>query len=241
MESTAELTVTPGVDPAGVSDVVLHRPQEAPANAPVERLHVPLGLRIFEIAVASVALIVTAPIMLWMAILIRRGTPGPVLFTQPRLGVGAVPFRFIKFRTLYADARSRFPELYAYKYTPEQIETLHFKVVGDPRVTPQGQWMRKLSIDELPNFWCVLKGDMALVGPRPEIVEMLPYYDQNTRRKFTVRPGITGLAQISGRGRLSFRDTVNYDLEYIDRRSVWLDLKILATTVVMVIFRDGAF
>lgn len=207
----------------------------------VPKLHVPLGVRVFEISVALVMLVITAPIMLWMAVLIRRGTPGPALFFQKRLGVGAVPFRFVKFRTLYADARERFPELYAYRYTPEQMQTLHFKVESDPRVTPQGQWMRRLSIDELPNFWCVLKGDMALVGPRPEIVEMLPYYDDVTRTKFSVRPGVTGLAQVSGRGRLSFHDTVAYDLEYIRRRSFLLDLKILLVTVKMVLFRDGAF
>lgn len=205
------------------------------------RVRVPLATRALEILVASSALLLTAPIMLWIAVLIKRGTPGKVIFLQQRLGIGAVPFTFVKFRTMYVDARQRFPQLYAYSYSPQDMKTLRFKVEVDPRVTPQGTWMRKLSIDELPNFWCVLKGDMALVGPRPEIPEMLPYYSSETLAKFSVRPGITGLAQISGRGRLTFHDTVALDLEYVRARTLWLDVKILLTTIRMVLFRDGAF
>lgn len=236
METQTELTLGAGnaAPSAGTATPphAVHRPH---------RLPVPWTTRAFEIVVASTVLILTLPIMLWIAFLIKRGTPGPALFFQKRLGTGAVPFTFVKFRTLYADARERFPELYAYKYTPEEMETLRFKVEVDPRVTPQGSWMRKLSIDELPNFWCVLKGDMALVGPRPEIPEMLQYYDEEGRKKFSVRPGITGLAQVSGRGRLTFRDTVAYDVEYVRRRSFLFDLQILFTTVKMVFFRVGAF
>ncbi len=208
---------------------------------PGELQGVPVLTRLFEIPMAIVALIVTAPVMLFVATVVWWGTPGPVLFRQQRLGIGARPFSFYKFRTMYADARTRFPELYAYDYTPGDIEQLYFKVEDDPRVTPQGQWLRRLSIDELPNFWCVLKGDMALVGPRPEIPEMLRYYDADTIKKFSVRPGVTGLAQISGRGRLSFNDTVACDLEYVRTRSFMLDMKILFKTVWMVLVRHGAF
>jgi lipopolysaccharide/colanic/teichoic acid biosynthesis glycosyltransferase len=176
-----------------------------------------------------------------MAILIRRGTPGPILFFQQRVGTGEKCFGFVKFRTLYADARTRWPELYKYSYSKEQLDGLRFKVEQDPRVTPQGVWMRKSTLDELPNFWNVLTGDMALVGPRPEIPEMLPYYDGEMRQKFTVRPGITGLAQISGRGRLGFHETVRLDIEYARNRSFLLDLKILALTVIKIMTRDGAF
>jgi lipopolysaccharide/colanic/teichoic acid biosynthesis glycosyltransferase len=114
------------------------------------------------------------------------------------MGINRKPFRFVKFRTLYADARQRFPKLYSYQYTAEELEQLKFKVEDDPRVTPQGRWMRRSTLDELPNFWNVLTGDMALVGPRPEIPEMLRYYHGDMLLKFTVRPGITGMAQISG-------------------------------------------
>ena len=108
-------------------------------------------------------------------------------------------------------------------------------------MTPQGQWLRKSTLDELPNFWKVLTGEMALVGPRPEIPEMLPYYDREALLKFKVRPGVTGLAQISGRGRLSFHDTVALDVEYVLNRSLFLDLKIILLTVQKIVTRDGAF
>ena len=236
----AQSQFSPGDDELAFSSAA-PAPRVTNVSTAPAKIRVSPVTRLFEIVVASIALVVTAPIMLWIAVLIKRGTPGPALFRQKRLGIGAVPFDFVKFRTLYADARERFPELYAYKYTPQEMETLRFKVENDPRVSPQGEWMRKLSIDELPNFWCVLKGDMALVGPRPEIPEMLQYYDEEGRKKFSVRPGITGLAQISGRGRLTFRDTVAYDLDYVRRQSFLFDMYILLQTVKKVLFRDGAF
>src|SRR5207253_4853875 len=128
-----------------------------------------------------------SPIMLLEAIVIRLGTPGPVLFFQSRVGAGCKPFPFVKFRTLFADARERFPELYAYQYSEEEIAKLKFKIYPDPRVTQQGRWLRQTSLDELPNFWNVLTGDMALVGPRPEIPEMLPYYRGWILEQFSVR------------------------------------------------------
>lgn len=202
---------------------------------------VPLAQRLVEIVLAAAALLFTAPIQLLLAILVRRGTPGPALFHQTRVGANLKPFRFVKFRTLYADARQRFPELYAYKYDQEELNTMKFKIQNDPRVTPQGRWMRMTTVDELPNFWNVLTGDMALVGPRPEIPEMLRYYHGEMLLKFTVRPGVTGLAQVSGRGHLGFYDTVELDVEYVKRRSMWLDLKILYRTALAMVTRDGAF
>lgn len=202
---------------------------------------VSLATRLLEIVVASIALLLTSPIMLFTALVIKFGTPGPALFRQDRVGANFKLFRFVKFRTLYADARKRFPELYAYRYDDEQLKALKFKVENDPRVTPQGKWLRRSTMDELPNFWNVLTGDMALVGPRPEIPEMLPYYQGNMLLKFSVRPGITGLAQISGRGRLGFHETVEYDVEYVRRRSFAFDLKILFRTLWLILLRDGAF
>ena len=179
--------------------------------------------------------------MLVLAIIIRRGTPGRALFFQPRVGVNGKVFHFVKFRTLYADAKQRFPDLYAYRYSKEDLQELKFKIVNDPRVTPQGKWMRTTTLDELPNFWNVLCGHMALVGPRPEIPEMLPYYKGTMLRKFSVRPGVTGLAQISGRGRLGFYETVDLDVEYVMTRSLWLDIKIVGLTLYKMVTRDGAF
>ncbi len=200
-----------------------------------------LFLRVVEVAIALTAIVLTAPIMLIVGFIIWRGTPGPVLFRQQRMGKDEVPFRFVKFRTLYADACERWPELYRYKYDRNELKNLVFKLRHDPRVTPQGEWLRKSTLDELPNFWNVLTGEMALVGPRPEIPEMLKYYAGEGRLKFKVRPGITGLAQISGRGRLSFHETMRLDVEYVKTRTIFLDFKILVLTVVKIVTRDGAF
>lgn len=201
----------------------------------------PLWFRCCEKILALFALIILSPIMLIEAVIIKLGSPGPVLFAHNRMTRNMKVFRFVKFRTLYADAKQRFPEYYAYQYTPEQLLGLKYKTEDDPRVTPQGRWFRRISIDEFPNFWHVLTGDMALVGPRPEIPEMLPYYNQEMRKKFTVRPGITGLAQVSGRSRLTFHDTVKYDLEYVSNKSIMLDLKIVLRTIKVGFTSSGGF
>jgi lipopolysaccharide/colanic/teichoic acid biosynthesis glycosyltransferase len=209
--------------------------------AEAKPVSVPFWLRCIEIAVSLGVLIVASPIMVFEALIIRLGTPGPALFIQTRLGANFKPFKFVKFRTFYDDARERFPELYAYKYTEAEMETHKIKGENDPRVTPQGRWLRRLSIDELPNFWNVLMGDMALVGPRPEIPELLPYYKGEMLEKFLVRQGVTGLAQISGRGRLTFYETAMYDVEYARKRSFAFDLKILFTTARLILRDRGAF
>lgn len=210
-------------------------------DLPVQSAFAYFVQRVVESIIAATVLIICAPILLVVAAIIKAGTPGPALFWQFRMGKDERPFRFVKFRTLYADARDRWPELYEYRYTPDQVENLTFKIRNDPRVSPQGEWLRKSTLDELPNFWNVLTGSMALVGPRPEIPEMLAYYQGEPRLKFKVRPGVTGLAQISGRGRLSFADTVRLDVEYVRNRSLWLDLKLIVMTIYKIVIRDGAF
>ncbi|WP_321471621.1 sugar transferase [uncultured Paludibaculum sp.] len=210
-------------------------------SIPVRAPAVSWDQRLVEILVAGVVLLITSPIIAMMALIIKLGTPGRVLFFQDRMGLKGRTFKFVKFRTLYADARQRFPDLYAYQYTDEELRALKFKVTNDPRVTPQGRWMRKTTLDELPNFWNVLTGDMALVGPRPEIPEMLKYYDGHMLEKFSVRPGITGLAQISGRGALGFHETVELDVAYVRNRTLALDLKIILLTLVKMVTQEGAF
>jgi lipopolysaccharide/colanic/teichoic acid biosynthesis glycosyltransferase len=228
-------SVSPASDHASIGETI-------GSDLAVKPLNVSIAQRIVEKLIAVIVLTVTAPIMLVLAVIVRRGTPGPALFTQARVGLNGRVFRFVKFRTMYVDAKTRWPKLYAYKYTAEELKSLKFKTLFDPRVTPQGKWMRMSTVDELPNFLNVLMGDMALVGPRPEIPEMLRYYDTpEKRKKFSVRPGITGLAQVSGRGRLSFQKTVKLDLEYVESRSWWLDIKIIVRTAYKMLIRDGAF
>lgn len=238
----------------------------AHADPALESLPAQVARRLLEMSVAGLVLLLAAVPMLLLAALIRLDSPGPALFWQPRMTrdrrsgrdrragpradadpdrrqttMAGRPFRFVKFRTMYVDARARFPELYAYQYTDAQLETLKFKVDPDPRLTRVGRFLRKTSLDELPNFWNVLTGDIALVGPRPEIPEMSPYYRGLEQRKFSVKPGVTGLAQINGRGRLLFRETITHDLEYVDSRTLGLDLRVLWRTLVAVIRHDGAF
>ncbi len=217
--------------------------------------------RVLDIVISAVALVVFAPIMLIIAVVIRLDSPGPAVFRQIRMtkdrrnGTVQVatdgscrrkvmyagrPFAFRKFRTMYVDARERFPELYAYDYSDEEIQTIKFKVSEDPRVTRVGRWLRKTSLDELPNFWNVLVGDMTLCGPRPEIPEMSPYYSQDQLKKFRVTAGLTGPAQVGGRGDLTFQETANIDADYVKSRSLLGDLKILWQTVVAVIKQRGA-
>ena len=224
----------------------------------------------FEITVALVGLLVGFPLVLTAMLVIRLDSPGSALFrhTRPARSVrmrgrdlvgrrdlipprgGYSPdaqyyvpsyFTLVKLRTMYADARARFPAYYAYKFTQESFHSQFPTIRDDPRVTGAGQFLRRLSIDELPNLWSVVKGDMALVGPRPEAQEVLQYYTPIEMIKFTVKPGITGLAQIGGRGLLNWGETIALDLEYVRTRSVSLDIKIIFLTILRVITRHGAF
>jgi lipopolysaccharide/colanic/teichoic acid biosynthesis glycosyltransferase len=150
-------------------------------------------------------------------------------------------FRLVKFRTMFNDARDRFPEYYAYDFAPAEFYRQYGTHQNDPRVTRLGTILRKLSFDELPNLWSVLTGDMRLVGPRPEAPEVLCYYNPQDMYKFACKPGITGVAQINGRGLLNWGETLKWDLEYVHNRSVSLDMKIILATLKCVLLRRGAF
>ena len=142
---------------------------------------------------------------------------------------------------MWVNARELYPELYAYKYSSEEVQHLIFKKENDPRLTTIGRWLRKTSFDELPNFLNVVKGEMNLVGPRPEIPEMIKYYSPEQRTKFSVKPGVTGLAQIRGRGHLGFQETIEKDLEYVSHFSLRQDLKIFLETIRAMVGKNGAF
>lgn len=190
--------------------------------------------RAVEIVIAVLALIVATPVMLVLAVIVMIDTPGAPIFRQVRVGKNGRLFKFCKFRTLYSDARQRFPELYSYDYTPAEIENHTVKREDDPRVTRFGRFLRKTTLDELPNFWNLLWGHVALVGPRPDIPEYVPHYRPDQLLKFSVKPGITGLAQVSGRNRITFQQTIAYDLQYIAQRSFWMDVKIVFRTALLV-------
>jgi lipopolysaccharide/colanic/teichoic acid biosynthesis glycosyltransferase len=200
-----------------------------------------IAKRAFDLVVGILLFTFSLPLFVLLAILIRLDSPGPIVFRQVRVGLGGRPFHFYKFRTMYTDARERYPDLYAYRYDNEAIKTMRFKLLDDPRLTPLGQRLRRTSLDELPNLWNVLKGDISLVGPRPEIPQMLEYYSESQLQKFAVKPGVTGLAQIGGRGLLSFQDTIAEDLRYVATCRFWRDLWIIARTAIEVVRRQGAF
>ena len=212
-----------------------------PAELRPTPVHIPRYRLIAERVLGGICFLLTLPIMAIIYLRIRCASKGAVVFSQSRVGLGGKTFRFVKFRTMYADAKERHPELYAYDYTPEALDKLKFKVENDPRVTPEGKWLRASSLDELPNFWNVMTGSMVMIGPRPEIPEMIPYYEGEMLDKFSVRPGITGMAQAYGRGNLGFRDTVDLDVGYVHKQSLSLDIKLFFLTIYKVLRSDGAF
>ena len=195
--------------------------------------------RIVDIGVSALALAAAAPLMAILVLLIKRESPGPAILVQWRLGKDCRPFRFYKFRTMYVDWPQRFPELAGFQFDRTALEQVYLQHAADPRVTPLGRLLRRSSLDELPNFWNILLGDMSLVGPRPELPDMLEYYE--TTEKFRVKPGLTCWAQILGRGELNFPDTVRLDIKYVRERSLLVDLKILIGTVRAVFGGVGAY
>ena len=241
-----------------------------PQDVRRDSLVVRAAYRTFELGLALLLTVVAAPIMLIEACIIRLDSPGPALFRQRRMGRSTVArgadlvgrtdlipppggfqaeqlylvpqtITFVKFRTMYDDARARFPELYDQPFSSHRdFMQGYYKLDKDPRVTRAGRLLRRTTVDELPNLFLVLTGKMRLVGPRPED-QRVRYYTPDQMIKFLVTPGVTGLAQSSGRGRLPIGDQIACDLEYVRNRSVWLDLRILWRTFIGVLIQRGAF
>ena len=178
--------------------------------------------RIFDFTVALIALAVLLPVLALLALAVRLRLGGPVLFRQPRPGLGGRVFSIVKFRTM-TDARDS-----AGRLRPDA-----------ERLTPFGRWLRATSLDELPELWNVLCGDMSLVGPRPLLVAYLERYSPEQARRHAVRPGVTGWAQVNGRNATPWEERLRLDVWYVDHRTFGLDLRILLRTVVMVMHRDG--
>jgi len=188
---------------------------------------------------ALLCIVVFSPVLLVAAIAVRTTSPGPVLFRQERVGLDGKPFRMLKFRSMVIDAEAQLVDLKATQR--DAGNTVMFKLSMDPRVTPVGKWLRRFSIDELPQFFNVLKRDMSLVGPRPPLPSEVANYAQDVHRRFLVRPGITGLWQVSGRSNLDWEESVRLDLYYVENWSMLGDLQILWRTARAVLARDGAF
>ena len=182
--------------------------------------------RAFDVVVSALALIAGSPILGLIALLIRLRDGSPVLFRQTRIGLHGRKFEMLKFRTMSVDAELRLEAL----RQQSEVTGQAFKMSDDPRVTRSGRLLRRLSLDELPQLWNVLRGDMSLVGPRPALPKEVETYDMWHRRRLSMKPGITGLWQVSARRSPDFNKWAELDLSYIDRWSLWLDVKILART-----------
>jgi lipopolysaccharide/colanic/teichoic acid biosynthesis glycosyltransferase len=195
--------------------------------------------RACDLVLGSLFFVIALPIVLFAAAAIRVNTPGSPFFFQTRLGRNGKPFKIFKLRGMYIDARTRFPTYY--DYSAKQNLEFCFHHEEDPRVTRAGKFIRKTSIDELPNLWNVVMGDMSLVGPRPEIPEVLALYGPYHDEYLSVKPGVTCLSKVTGRDRLTKRETIEFDLDYIRRRSLLLDWKILWQTIRGVVLRRDVY
>jgi exopolysaccharide biosynthesis polyprenyl glycosylphosphotransferase len=191
----------------------------------------------FDIAVSAVGLVLAAPFLPLVALAIRLDSQGPIFFTQARAGLDGKPFEMRKFRTMVADAEERLGDVVRLEDLREPV----FKLSDDPRVTRVGRVLRRLSLDEIPQLWNVLRGEMSIVGPRPEQVELVERYRPEHRFRLSVKPGITGPMQVFGRGNLTFHERLAVELDYIENVSLARDLRIIAETVPVALRGSGAY
>ncbi|WP_307856032.1 sugar transferase [Nocardioides faecalis] len=219
----------------------LHTPgSERTLAAPVPRVAVlpePRIRRLLDVLIALLTLSLLLPLLVALALAVRLSSRGPVLYRQVRIGAGGVPITVLKFRSMTADAESRRAALEVHNERSGPL----FKMRHDPRVTPVGRWMRRFSLDELPQLLNVLSGSMSLVGPRPALPAEAACFDLHAARRHAVRPGLTGLAQVSGRSDLPWDSSLQLDLQYVERRTLRLDAHILLRTVPAVLLARGAY
>ena len=229
---------TTGADPVGV-------PSNAIAVSSGESRATAAACRALDLVLAATLLVLLLPLLVVIAAAIRLDSPGNPVFRQRRLGRNLKPFTVNKFRTMRAGSvddthREYLMELIAGNGTPRGEGRPLFKLAGDERVTRLGHLLRQSSLDELPQLWNVLRGDMSLVGPRPPIPYEVERYPAEWFARFVVKPGVTGLWQVSGRSELNLPQMIALDVEYVERRSLWLNLAILARTVPAVLNQRGA-
>jgi lipopolysaccharide/colanic/teichoic acid biosynthesis glycosyltransferase len=193
--------------------------------------------RAFDLIGSTLLLILLSPVLLIAAIAVKMSSKGPLLYHSMRPGIGEQPFACLKFRTMFEDADARMDDLERFNEASGAL----FKIKDDPRITPAGKFLRRFSIDELPQLWNVLRGEMSLVGPRPLPQRDFDLLEDWHRQRYQVLPGITGLWQVSGRSDLDFDDLVRLDFMYVERWSVGMDLLILLKTLPAVLSRHGAY
>jgi len=193
--------------------------------------------RMVDLSVGVLALMILTPVLLLLALVVKLDSPGPVFYSQERIGRNGTTFRMYKFRSMVTDADTRLAELSGHNQGAGPL----FKVHNDPRVTRCGRWMRRFSLDELPQLFNVLTGDMSLVGPRPPLRQEVEAYEKPAHRRLLIKPGITGLWQISGRSNLSWQESVRLDLYYVENWSLMGDLMIMWRTARAMISAEGAY
>ncbi len=214
---------------AGMAMLEVTKPQYNRANSQAKRA--------FDIVFSSVVLLLMAPVFLAAAAAVKLSSPGPIFYVSERIGLNGTTFRMCKFRSMFDGSDTRAAAMIA----ATESSPLFWKVKDDPRVTPVGRFLRKFSIDELPQFLNVLRGDMSVVGPRPQVRREVDSYDDLVRRRLAVKPGLTGLWQVSGRSNLQIEDAVRLDLTYVENWSLWQDLVIIAKTLRAVLHSEGAY
>ena len=190
-----------------------------------------------DIILSGMAIVILSPLLLFLCIAIKLDTPGPILFKQKRVGKNGRYFSIYKIRSMYQDAEARKAEL----MEKNEMKGFMFKMTDDPSITKVGKFIRSTSIDELPQFWNVLKGDMSLVGTRPPTVDEFNQYEAHHKRRLSMKPGLTGLWQVSGRSNIEdFEEVVRLDCEYIDNWSIQLDIQIILKTIVVIFKKVGS-
>lgn len=193
--------------------------------------------RAFDIVVSFILLVLLSPLFLLIAVLVKLEDGGPVFFAQTRVGRYGREFKMFKVRSMCLDAEQRLKDLLALNHHKEGVT---FKLKDDPRITRVGRWLRKFSLDELPQLYNVLLGNMSLVGPRPPVPREVAMYAPEHRRRLAIKPGITCIWQVSGRSEIDFSGQVQLDVNYIETQSFWLDVKLLLRTIPAVFFGKGA-
>ncbi|MEW6732828.1 MAG: sugar transferase [Acidobacteriota bacterium] len=205
--------------------------------------------RSIDLTLSLLGLILLAPLWLLIIVMIKLNSKGPAIYRQERVGMDGRVFRMYKFRSMYPNASEDIHRELMHKTIKSSIESnqgtderpIYGKIKNDPRITPIGDWLRRTSLDELPQLLNIIRGEMSLIGPRPPIPYEVEIYEDWHRARFHVKPGLTGLWQVSGRNRLSFEQMVRLDIYYIENWSLWLDLKILLKTIPVVLHGDSAF